>query len=102
MEEKREKCHVVVGMGSFLYFETSWWGINIEFIRAHRFTFIQFMFEGLQPWRDMVAYSIEKMGIQLGNTTVETNWWNVIKSERDVKHTWFLQVNHLLAYWQSM
>ena len=33
--------------------------------------------KGAQPSTEMVAYFIEKTGIQLGNMTVEANWWNV-------------------------
>ena len=55
-----------------------------EHMVAHLFTFIQFMFEGVQPWIEMVTYFIEKTGINLGNITVEANLWNVINSERDV------------------
>ena len=49
---------------------------------ARRFTFIRFMFEGVQPWTEMVAYFIEKNGIKLGNMKVEANWCNVINSNR--------------------
>ena len=49
----------------------------------------------------MVAYFIEKTGIQLGNMTIEANWWNVINSKRDVKCARSLIVNHLLTYWHS-
>jgi hypothetical protein len=50
----------------------------------------------------MVEYFIEKNGIKLGNMKVEANWWNVINSDRDVKCTGSMIVNHLLTSWQSM
>ena len=73
-----------------------------EHMVARRFTFIRFMFEGVQPWTEMVAYFIEKNGIKLGNMKVEANWWNVINSDRDVKCAGSMIVNHLLTSWQSM
>ena len=60
------------------------------------------MFEGLQPWTEMVAYFIEKNIIKFGNKNVEANWWNVINSNRDVKCAGSMIVNHLLTSWQSM
>ena len=45
--------------------------LNIyEHMVARRFTFIRFMFEGVQPWTEMVAYFIEQNEIKLGNMKV--------------------------------
>ena len=63
MEKKREKClawlawdHVCtpkhLGGASILN--------SYEHMVAPRFTFIPFMFEGVQSWAEMVAYFIEK------------------------------------------
>ena len=60
------------------------------------------MFEGLQPWTEMVAKFIEKNTIKLGKMKVKANWWNVINSDRDVKCTGSMIVKHLLTFWQSM
>ena len=38
---------------------------------ARRFTFIRIMFEGVQPWTEMVKYFIEEIEIQLGNMKIE-------------------------------
>ena len=50
----------------------------------------------------MVAYFVEKIGIKFGNMKVEANWQNVINSERNVKCTRSMIVNHVLTSWQSM
>ena len=60
------------------------------------------MFEGVQPWIEMVAYFTKKNEIKLGNMKVEANWWNVINSNKDVKCARSMIVNHLLTSWQSM
>ena len=60
------------------------------------------MFEGVQPWIEMVAYFIEKNGIKVGKMKVEANWWNVIKSEWDVKSIGSLILNHWLTSCESM
>ena len=70
-----------------------------EHMVARRFTFIRFMFEGVQPWTEILAYYIEKNGIKLGSMKVEANWWNVISSDRDVKCARSMIVNHLLTSW---
>ena len=55
------------------------------------------MFEGVQPWLEIMTYFIQKTGITLGNMKVEANWWNVINFERDVKCAGSLTINHLLT-----
>ena len=73
MEKKREKCLVVVGM-DHVCTPKRLCGASIfnlyEHMVARRFTFIRFMFEGVQPWTK----------IKIRNTMVEANWWNVINS----------------------
>ena len=70
-----------------------------EHMVARRFTFIQFMFEGVQPWTKMVVYFIENNIIKLGNMKVEANWWNGIISERHVKCAMLVIVDRLLTSW---
>ena len=60
------------------------------------------MFEGVQLRTEMMAYFIEKNGNKHGNMKVESNWWNVINSDKDVKCAGSLIVNHLLTLWQIM
>ena len=46
---------------------------------------------------EMVASFIEKVRTLLRNIMVEANWWNVIKSKRNVKCAMLVTINHILA-----
>ena len=39
------------------------------------------MFEGVQPWIEMLTHIIEKTIFKLGNVMVDVDWWNVINSK---------------------
>ena len=64
---------------------------------AHRFTFIQFMFEDVQPCTKMMALLYWE--IKFGDMKAETNLWDIINSKGHVKCLWFVLVNHLLTSW---
>ena len=62
----------------------------------------KFMFEGSQPWTEMMSFFIRKLGIKFGNMHVEMNWWNVVNSQRQVRCTKYWVVNQFLSSWLSV
>ncbi len=73
-----------------------------EHMVARRVSMLKFMFEGSQPWTEMMAFFIRKLGIKFGNMQVEMNWWNVVNSQRQVRCTKYWVVNQFLSSWQSV
>ena len=55
-----------------------------EHMVVRRFIFLKSMFEGNQPWTEIMVFYHEKKGIKIGRTKVTTSWWNVVTC--DVKH----------------
>ena len=72
-EKGKVSCHgwhgVMFMLWSILLRHQYW--IYMSILVACWFSFIWFMFEGVQAWTEILAYFIENAGIQLGNMTVE-------------------------------
>ena len=73
-----------------------------EHMVARRFTFLKSMFEGNQPWTEIMVFYLEKKGIKLGRTKVTTSWWNVVNCDVKVTGLGSRIANHLVNSWQSI
>ena len=73
-----------------------------EHMVARRFSLLIAMFANTQPWIEMVIFFIERIGIKFGNVRVQTHWWNVVNSKRQVKCSMSWVVNQLLSSWQNV
>ena len=73
-----------------------------EHMVARRFSLLISMFGNTQPWVEMVIFFIERIGIKFGKVKVETHWWNVVNSKRQVKCSMSWVVDQLLSSWQNV